>query len=110
MTDLFGDNEPPRPRKRSGQRPGWTRCYGGTGGKWQHESGWVVKHCGHPTALFPYTAGPPGYTGAELPALIAKNGMAFSRLAYAQEAVERLLMSPGRLQAFFRAVHYVRDE
>ena len=31
----------------------WTRLRGGCGGRWRHNpSGWIVMHCGHPTALW----------------------------------------------------------
>jgi hypothetical protein len=44
-------------------RPGWTRL-SAPGHKlsalWRHDaSGWLVKHCGHPTANWPYYATDP---------------------------------------------------
>ena len=68
------------------QRKGWTRLRGGCGGIWRHASGWLVRHCGHPTALWPYHGTSPS---GEM--LLAPNGHGFRRLALAQEAVEELV-------------------
>jgi hypothetical protein len=62
----------------------WTRLRGGCGGLWRHESGWLVRHCGHPTALWPYYGVPPG--GGDM--LLAPNGRGFQKLVHAQDAVE----------------------
>lgn len=37
-------------------RLGWTRegPPGKCGALWRHSSGWVLQHCGHPTALWPW--------------------------------------------------------
>lgn len=40
---------------------------GSCGGRWLHASGWLVLHCGHPTALWPYYALPPGVSPQNLP-------------------------------------------
>lgn len=49
--------EPRPPRPGHADAP-WTRTPGPGGGtcgaQWHHPSGAVVRHCGHPTALFPY--------------------------------------------------------
>jgi hypothetical protein len=68
----------------SRQRKGWTKYGGamGVGGVWKHESGWIVKHCGHPTALWPYYAVSPKGT------MLIHVKRAFGKLVYAQEAVE----------------------
>ena len=65
------------------QRKGWTRLRGGCAGVWQHTSGWLVRHCGHPTALWPYYGISPS---GEM--FLAPNGHGFRRLALAQKAVE----------------------
>jgi hypothetical protein len=88
-------------------RDGWERLSGGTGGKWRHlASGWIVRHCGHPTALWPYYGLPPG--GGHL--LIAPNGRAFRLLAQAQQAVEYLLSRPEDLAEYAAAAGYVRSK
>ena len=70
-------------------RKGWMRLRGGCGGVWKHESGWLVLHCGHPTALWPYYGvSPSGET------LLAPNGYAFRLLVLAQEAVEEQTAKP----------------
>jgi hypothetical protein len=94
---------------RNRQRTGWVRLRGGCGGVWLHESsGWEVKHCGHPTALWPYYGVPSveipatahvrasvklgQFTAAaHFPILIAPNGYAFRLLNDAQAAVEEAL-------------------
>jgi hypothetical protein len=50
---LFPDSEPRRPERV--QTPGFT---GGT--CWTHRSGWVVHHCGRPTALCSWCGLPSG--------------------------------------------------
>ena len=79
-------------KHNSGNRPGWTKSKGPSAGCWSFDGGWQVRHCGHPTALWPYTAhGPKGEF------MIAPSRKAFSCLAYAQDAVEALvngLMTP----------------
>ena len=34
--------------------PGWTASGKGHTRKYRHASGWLVFHCGHPTALWPW--------------------------------------------------------
>lgn len=89
---LFDDvpaTEPPRSR----QRPGWERLRPGCGGVWRHvASGWLVKHCGHPTALWPYYAHRPGPEPANRDDLLLSGGWglgyAHRTLKLAQAAVE----------------------
>lgn len=76
---------------KKGQRPGWVRLRGGVGGRWRHEAtGWEVRHCGHPTALWPYFGKHPDGR----PVLIqhgyasVAGGYAFRTLALAQTGVE----------------------
>ena len=83
---LFGDDQPPASVR---MRSGWTRAggvgHGSCGCEWLHNaSGWLVKHCGHPTALHPYYGVPPA--GGEI--LLAPTGYAFNDLIDAQIAVE----------------------
>jgi len=82
-------------KKATRQRKGWERLRGGTGGVWRHiASGWIVRHCGHPTALWPYYGKRPG-SGESRDELLLSGGWglgrAFQTLKRAQEAVEREL-------------------
>lgn len=63
----------------------------GKGGSYFHLSGWSVHHCGHSTALYPYTAIDPLHPGSTV---VAPSGRGFRRLAEAQAWVE--LASSGR--------------
>jgi hypothetical protein len=69
----------------------WTRLRGGCGGIWRHRSGWVARHCGHPTALWPYYGLSP-----EGEILLAPNGYAFRLLLDAQNAVEERVQQEER--------------
>jgi hypothetical protein len=85
-------------------RPGWTKSKSGVhrdstcGARWTHDdSGWVVHHCGHPTANWPYYGEDPTRPGGILipsgfyPAGTRwVKGWAFRTLELAQLAVERL--------------------
>lgn len=79
------------------QRAGWKRL-SPPGHKlraeWLHEaSGWLVKHCGHPTANWPYYARQP-----HDPALVVThNGKAWRTLLEACEGVESVLRGECRL-------------
>jgi hypothetical protein len=91
---MFPNDGLPRPKKPRG-RKGWTRIAGGCGGRWRHDaSGWIVAHCGHPTALWPYTARDPEDTGILIPSgwyahgVTWVKGYAFQTLERAQEKVE----------------------
>jgi hypothetical protein len=85
-----------RLRRAKGRRSrsGWILVHeaeiaGGKGRIWQHYSGWVVKHCGHPTANRPWTArGPKGE-----PLIIdgEDGARCYGHLAAIQEMVELLL-------------------
>lgn len=59
------------------------------GAYWRHESGWSVRHCGHPTANYPYYGIPPR-DGEEM--LLAPNGRGFRLLKDALRAVEERAM------------------
>jgi hypothetical protein len=87
---LFGPVPPPAPRLRG--RPGWERLdavdprLGKGWGRWRFEpNDWLVRHCGHPTALFPYYI-----QTTEGQMIVAPNGRGFTHLALAQAEVERL--------------------
>lgn len=70
------------------QRPGWERLRGGCGGVWRHvSSGWLVRHCGHPTALWPYSI----HDKANSTTRIAPNGHGFRKVVQAQEACEEMI-------------------
>ena len=73
-------------------RPGWTRL-SQPGNKlsalWQHDaSGWLVKHCGHPTANWPYHAVDPEHPDC---CVVTHNGFGYQTLLKACEAVEAVL-------------------
>lgn len=75
-------------------RAGWFR--GGTRGKcgaYLHEaSGWSVLHCGHPTALWPYYAVPPGDKPRQMLLSCGLGlGIAFQNLLMAQLVVEHIV-------------------
>ena len=77
------------------ERPEWVRIPGALGTKrgaeWVHRSGWRVKHCGHPTALFPYYGIRPGGDERFKDELLLSGGWGqgrgFMRLADAKAAV-----------------------
>ena len=81
---------PGRPDNR--RFPGWTRlsepgrkC----DARWLHEaSGWVIRHCGHPTALWPYFAVDPEHPGCET---MTHNGKGFRKLEDGFAAIEAVL-------------------
>lgn len=50
---------------------------------WEHWSGWTVRHCGHPTANWPYVAVAP-----EGRQVVAPSGRGFQTRNLAQEAAE----------------------
>jgi len=52
---------------------------------WRHKSGYVVQHCGHPTANYPYYIIPPA---GEM--ILAENGRGFRLLADAKAEVLEL--------------------
>ncbi len=56
----------------------------GCGARWEYyRGGYSVLHCGHPTANYPWYGLTP-----EGAMILSHNGMAFSRLQPAMEAVE----------------------
>lgn len=70
-------------------RAGWTRL-SRAGDKltalWRHDaSGWLVQHCGHPTANWPYYAVDPAHPER---VVVAPSSRAFRSLADALPAVE----------------------
>lgn len=74
-------------------RAGWTRLSAPgdkVGATWRHDaSGWLVRHCGHPTANWPYYAIDPAH--GERRVVVSSGGLAFRRLADAVFAVEDVL-------------------
>lgn len=79
-----------------GVRKGWTKTReprSGVAGEWRHNaSGWLVKHCGHPTALWPYYGLRPGADERNRDELLLAGGfglgLAFRTLAECMDAVE----------------------
>ncbi len=55
---------------------------------WRHRSGWEIRHCGHPTANWPYYAIDPAYPDRTT---VTHNGKGFRTLRAAQAAVEAIL-------------------
>lgn len=56
--------------------------------EWLHEaSGWRVRHCGHPTALWPYYLIPPD----GMLSVMSHNGRGFTSGAIGRAAVESIL-------------------
>jgi hypothetical protein len=54
---------------------------------WKHDSGWMIHHCGHPTANWPYYLVAPK-TGH---IVLAQNGHGFRTSALAKDAVRAIL-------------------
>jgi hypothetical protein len=60
-------------------------------GEWRHTSGnYVIQHCGHPTANYPYMILARQADGNARP-IIASYGRGFRKLAWAQDAVRALV-------------------
>ena len=78
--NLFGGPIPQPKRKQ--RRPGWDKIRKHV---WLHTSGWIIEHCGHPTANWPYVAIDNAGDGKWL---LTPSGRGFSKLIAAQEAVE----------------------
>jgi hypothetical protein len=74
------------------KRPGWTRLSEPgrkLDAKWIHDaSGWIVRHCGHPTANWPYHATDPAFPER---CVVTHNGYGFRTLLDACMAVEAVL-------------------
>jgi len=89
MTRLF-DPEPlplfpdPAGSSTAPRRPRWERLSAAgdkCGSHWRHTSGWEIRHCGHPTALWPYMLTDPAGVGH-----LAPNGRCWPSLNTAKEA------------------------
>lgn len=61
-------------------RLGWTPLGGRS---YRHAAGWLIEHCGHPTALYPYALWPPD--GGRM--ILAPNGHAWRTVAAAVDYV-----------------------
>jgi hypothetical protein len=74
------------------KRAKWTRLSDPKASKcdqhWRHESGYEVKHCGHPTAIWPWYVVDPADRGL---CLVSQSGYAFRKLSGAMDAVEGLV-------------------
>lgn len=77
--------------------PVWRRLHGPKDAScqrgWLHRSGWVVQHCGHPTAIWPYTATDPDHP--KLPT-VDRHGRGFANFGRAKARIEMVL--DGRAQ------------
>lgn len=71
---------------------GWTRLSPAgrkIGSRWIHEaSGWEVRHCGHPTALWPYFAIDPAHPESYT---MTHDGLGFCDLRAAFEQIRKML-------------------
>jgi hypothetical protein len=76
----------PHRRRPKPSREGWTSYGKGKHRLDKHVSGWLVRHCGHPTAHWPWTAESP--TGERA---CAAHGHGWRTLAEAHEHVEDLV-------------------
>lgn len=74
------------------KRSGWQRLSQAgrtTSGWWKHmASGWMVQHCGHMTANWPYYLVDPAHPGC---CTVTHNGKGYRTLKEACEAVEAIL-------------------
>lgn len=79
-----------RATKQAG--PGWINLTVGKskcGIRWMHEpSSWVVQHCGHPTANFPYALYHPQYP---TDTVVSFNGYGFKTVTIARAVVEGIV-------------------
>jgi hypothetical protein len=75
----------------------WRRVDNGaskTSARYEHPTGYRIEHCGHPTALWPYALyGPDGAL------ILAPNGRAWQKLAYAAIEVDTRLAAAARRSA-----------
>lgn len=62
--------------------------------RYEHPAGYVIEHCGHPTALWPYALWATSPAGGQM-LITAPNGRAFARLADAAKAVAQRLEERG---------------
>lgn len=78
-----------RKRPTRGYRAGWTPLHPPGASKtcieYQHASGWIVRHCGHPTANWPYY-GVSADGSATL--VVTHNGKGFKGLLAAMTQIE----------------------
>lgn len=96
QADLFGvAAAADKPAARGTRLPApWRRtdnnAHGKIGATYHHPAGYLIQHCGHPTALWPYALyGPDGAM------ILAPNGRAWRTLFDAAFGVERLLTQAG---------------
>lgn len=62
----------------------WSKC----AAEWRHTSGWVLRHCGHPTALWPWFAIDPAHPNA---CTMTHNGLGFADLEAASTQIGAVL-------------------
>lgn len=90
MVRLTGERYPRRKAVR--RVAGWSATGKGLCRRFDHPSGWVVHHCGHPTANYPWACIDPG--GRIHTSEACSAGYAFRYLADAIEHAERHLLGP----------------
>lgn len=86
--------------------PGWTASGKGVTRRFAHESGWVVDHCGHPTATTPWAVYDPEGR-IHLSGVTCQLGRAFQHAADAVRHVEKHLQS-GTCPCASKARHHER--
>jgi len=84
------EGQPCRKKKNTNRLPpGWTRLHppgsSKTAAAYQHASGWLLRHCGHMTANWPFYAEHPRWPGCTI---VTHNGKGWRTIA---EAFEDLL-------------------
>lgn len=60
---------------------------------WEHASGWTLRHCGHPTANWPYYAISPEHPDD---VVVTHNGLGFKTLAEGMRSIELVLAGRAR--------------
>lgn len=74
--------------------------------RWRHPSGWEIHHCGHQTALWPYSLVDPAHPEA---ITTAPNGRGYRLLAEAFDAVSALLAGAAETFAVGWSTQYAAE-
>ena len=80
---LFKLPEPPPPAWTKEPTPKGLEKFGA----WRHVSGWIVQHCGHPTANWPYSLIAPDRNET----IVSYNGRGFKSAAIGRAVVEGII-------------------
>lgn len=71
--------------------PEWAAIARGKFSRWRHSSGWQVIHCGHPTAVWPFSLSAPDASPFAGLVVVSFNGLGFDTLGSAVDVVERIV-------------------